>query len=98
MALRDALYAERWEEALNLTKEIAYCYEGIIPAGNFEAWHLDKVAFMKARFGAAGYIDPGPPLPPYQELRPERRAIAEECGRRSRVLQEKYSATALAAE
>jgi 4-(2-carboxyphenyl)-2-oxobut-3-enoate aldolase len=98
MALRDALYGEHWQLAQQLTKEIGRCYEGIVPAGNFEAWHLDKVPFMKARFAAAGYLDPGPPLPPYKELRPERRAIAEECGRRSRELQERYSARPVAAE
>lgn len=98
MALRDSLYARDWEQAARLTKEIGRCYEGIIPSGSFEAWHLDKVPFMKARFAAAGYLDPGPPLPPYEELRAERRAVAEECGRRSRELQEKYSASALAAE
>jgi 4-(2-carboxyphenyl)-2-oxobut-3-enoate aldolase len=97
MALRDALAANRWSEAETLTREISHCYEGIIPNHNFEAWHLDKVPFMKARFAAAGYLKPGPALPPYQYLSPERRKIAEECGRRSRALQEKYRDRAVAA-
>jgi 4-(2-carboxyphenyl)-2-oxobut-3-enoate aldolase len=97
MALRDALGAARWSEAEALTREISHCYEGLIPHHNFEAWHLDKIPFMKARFAAAGYLKPGPALPPYQYLSPERRKIAEECGRRSRVLQEKYRDRAAAA-
>lgn len=90
MALQDAVRAQRWDEAAGLTREISRCYEGIIPNHNFEAWHLDKIPFMKARFAAAGYIQPGPALPPYQFLSPERKKIAEECGRRSKALQEKY--------
>jgi 4-(2-carboxyphenyl)-2-oxobut-3-enoate aldolase len=97
MALRDALTAARWSEAEGLTREISHCYEGLIPHHNFEAWHLDKIPFMKARFAAAGYLKPGPALPPYHYLSPERRKIAEECGRRSRVLQEKYLDRAAAA-
>jgi 4-(2-carboxyphenyl)-2-oxobut-3-enoate aldolase len=90
MALRDAIGMSRWSQAESLTSEISSCYEGLIPNHNFEAWHLDKVPFMKARFAAAGYLKPGPALPPYQYLSPERQKIAEECGRRSRALQQKY--------
>ena len=97
MALRDALGGTRWSEAEALTREISHCYEGLIPNHNFEAWHLDKVPFMKARFAAAGYLKPGPALPPYQFLSPERKKIADECGRRSRALQEKYRDRAVAA-
>jgi 4-(2-carboxyphenyl)-2-oxobut-3-enoate aldolase len=98
MALRDALYASDWDEAANITREVASCYEGLIPNGNFEAWHVDKIPFMKARFAAAGYLNPGPPLPPYRDLSPARLEIAKACGRRSAELQVKYSAPALAAE
>lgn len=91
MALRDALFEERWEEAKTITGELARCYEGIIPDRSFEVWHQDKIAFMKARFAAAGYLDPGPALPPYHHLSPERLEIAQECGRRSRALQDKYA-------
>lgn len=96
MVLRDLLAAQRWSEADALTREISHCYEGIIPQNNFEAWHLDKIPFMKARFAAAGYLKPGPALPPYRYLAPERLALAQECGRRSRALQEKYANQATA--
>lgn len=90
MALGDALAKGRREDAQILTRELADTYEGLVPNGNFALWHEDKIAFMKARFAAAGYLAPGPPLPPYQFLAPERLTIAQECGRRARVLQEKY--------
>jgi 4-(2-carboxyphenyl)-2-oxobut-3-enoate aldolase len=97
MALRDALSASAWAEAEVITREISLCYEGIIPNHNFEAWHVDKIPFMKARFAAAGYLKPGPALAPYQHLSPQRRKVAEECGRRSRLLQDKYRNNAMAA-
>ena len=81
-------------EAESLTREISRCYEGIIPQNNFEVWHVDKIPFMKARFAAAGYLKPGPSLPPYQYIAPDRLEIAKECGGRSRALQQKYSAAA----
>jgi 4-(2-carboxyphenyl)-2-oxobut-3-enoate aldolase len=94
MALRDLLAAQRWPEADSLTREISGCYEGIIPQNNFEVWHLDKIPFMKARFAAAEYLKPGPSLPPYQYIAPDRLEIAKECGRRSRALQQKYAGAA----
>ena len=85
MALRDALFGEKWEDAQVLTRELSACYDGLVPQGNFEVWHQDKIAFMKARFAAAGYLTPGPPLPPYQYIAEDRLALAEECGRRSKA-------------
>ncbi len=93
MALRDALRDGEWQEAQTITAELADTYRGLVPNRSFELWHEDKIAFMKARFAAAGYLQPGPPLPPYHYLAPERRAIAEGCGERARKLQEKYAAT-----
>ena len=52
MALRDALFGEKWEDAQVLTRELSACYDGLVPQGNFEVWHQDKIAFMKARFAA----------------------------------------------
>jgi len=97
MALRDALNSQRLEEAQVITREISRLYEGIVPNGNFELWHVDKIPFMKARFAAAGYLKPGPALPPYHYISPARVEVAKECGRRSRELQEKYSRHAKAA-
>ncbi len=97
MALRDAIYAERWNEAQIITREISRTYEGLVPKGNFEVWHIDKIPFMKARFAAAGYLKPGPALPPYQYLAPDRLELARQLGRRARELQEKYGRGAKAA-
>lgn len=94
MFLQKLLAEGKWSEAQGLTREIGLCYENLIPQNNFAQWHVDKIPFMKARFTAAGYMTPGPSLPPYHELTPERRLIAEECGRRSKALQEKYSSAA----
>lgn len=97
-ALHGALLDSDWAAAKLVTGEICWTYEGIVPNHNFEVWHVDKIPFMKARFAAAEYMTPGPALPPYQYISPDRLAIAEELGRRSRQLQEKYSAQTLAAE
>tara|TARA_B100001123_G_scaffold15620_1_gene17695 strand:- start:6103 stop:7092 length:990 start_codon:yes stop_codon:yes gene_type:complete len=91
MALRDALYGEKWEDAKFLTQELSSCYDGLVPDGNFAVWHQDKIAFMKARFAAAGYLVPGPALPPYHYLAEDRVLVAKECGRKAAELQRKYS-------
>ncbi len=96
-ALHGALQDSDWAAAKAITGDIGWSYEGMVPNHNFEVWHVDKIPFMKARFAAAGYMAPGPALPPYQYIAPDRLAVAEECGRRSRQLQEKYSAQARAA-
>jgi 4-(2-carboxyphenyl)-2-oxobut-3-enoate aldolase len=92
IALRDHLAAQRWAEANLLTREISRCYEGLIPQNSFDAWHIDKIPFMKARVAAAGYLKPGPSLPPYHYIAPDRLELAQELGHRSRALQQKYSA------
>ena len=92
MALRDALDAHDWDKAQTIQSEIAWTLEGIIPKEGFEIWHEDKIPFMKTRIGAAGYVKCGPPLPPYTEIAPNRRATAEELGRRASQLQERYIA------
>lgn len=91
MALRDAIASQQFDEAQTISHEIGRLYEGIIPNGNFALWHVDKIPFMKARFAAAGYLKPGPSLPPYQYITPERLEVARELGRRARALQNKYS-------
>jgi 4-(2-carboxyphenyl)-2-oxobut-3-enoate aldolase len=89
--LRGYLQSGDWESARAITREIAHCYDGLIPGGtNFEVWHTDKIPFMKARFGAAGYMDPGPALPPYEAIREDRKQLAAECGHRSKEMQAKY--------
>lgn len=92
VALGNALKSGRDAEAKALAKEIAWAYEGLIPTkGMHEAWHMDKIPFMKARYSASGYVNAGPALPPYHHLAPDRRALAEELGRRSGELHAKYA-------
>ena len=91
IALAAALETARWADAHAIREDIRWAMEGLIPETGFEAWHVYKIPTLKARFAAAGYIKAGPPLPPYQFLPPERRATAEECGRRWSELQRKYA-------
>ncbi len=99
IALRDALGGGRKEEAKTLAREIAWAYEGLIPTrGAHEAWHMDKIPFMKARYTASGYCNAGPALPPYHYISPERAALARELGARSAELHRHYSRSLQAAE
>jgi hypothetical protein len=53
---------------------------------------------MKARVAAGGYMKPGPSLPPYHYIAPDRIALAQELGHRSRDLHKKYSGASTAAD
>ena len=97
IALQDALFSSDYALADSITRDLSWSYEGIIPAGGLDVWHADKIPFMKARFAAAGYLKPGPALPPYTCISDERLAVAKELGLRARQLQEKYSKIARAA-
>jgi hypothetical protein len=97
MALRDALYAQNWQHARDISKDLAWGLEGMIPNNDFQLWFEDKIPFMKARFNAAGYFNSGPTLPPYQYISPKRLELAKELGRRGHALQVKYSQRAAAA-
>jgi len=97
IALQNALFDGDFAAADAITRDLSWSYEGLVPAGGLEVWHADKIPFMKARFAAAGYIKPGPSLPPYTWISEERLAVARELGRRAAELQAKYSAVALAA-
>jgi 4-(2-carboxyphenyl)-2-oxobut-3-enoate aldolase len=90
LALRDALFAGKYEQADSITKDICWSYEGLVPPQGLEVWHTDKIPFMKARFAAAGYLKPGPALPPYTAISAERLAHARELGNRAKTLQAKY--------
>jgi len=94
VALRDAIFAQHHQVATDITKDIAWAYEGLVPAEGLEVWHTDKIPFMKARFAAAGYLTPGPALPPYTFISATRAAHAAELGRRAQRLQTKYSPAA----
>ena len=97
LALESAILAGDRATADAITKDICWSYEGLVPPGGLEVWHADKIPFMKARFTAAGYLKPGPALPPYTYLSEERARVAQELGRRGKTLQEKYYAKVMAA-
>lgn len=90
IALRDAIGERRMDDARTIAREIAWAYEDLIPKGDHNAWHMDKIPFMKARYTASGYVNAGPALPPYHYLSPERTALARELGQRSGALHERY--------
>jgi 4-(2-carboxyphenyl)-2-oxobut-3-enoate aldolase len=90
LALGAALNAGDRKRADQITKEISWSYEGLVPAGGLEVWHADKIPFMKARFAEAGYLKPGPALPPYTYISDERLAVAKELGRRAKTIESKY--------
>jgi 4-(2-carboxyphenyl)-2-oxobut-3-enoate aldolase len=96
VALEAALQSGDRGLANQITRDYTWSYEGLVPPGGLEVWHADKIPFMKARFAAAGYVKPGPPLPPYTYISAERLKVAEELGRRAKTLQEKYSKSAKA--
>jgi 4-(2-carboxyphenyl)-2-oxobut-3-enoate aldolase len=94
LALGAALNSGDRKLADSITRDISWSYEGLVPTGGLEMWHADKIPFMKARFAAAGYLKPGPALPPYTYISRERLATAQLLGERSRTLQEKYQSKA----
>lgn len=95
IALQNALFTGDTATADAITRDLSWSYEGLVPAGGLEVWHADKIPFMKARFAAAGYLKPGPALPPYTYISAERLSVAEELGRRAKTLQDKYNRVAV---
>src|SRR5579862_6300280 len=91
LALQKAIFAGDRKRADEITRDISWSYEGLVPEGGLELWHADKIPFMKARFAAAGYLKPGPALPPYTFISRQRLEVATELGRRAKTLQEKYA-------
>jgi 4-(2-carboxyphenyl)-2-oxobut-3-enoate aldolase len=98
IALQTALETQDWDSARAITKDLAWGLEGLVPHDDMQLWFQDKVPFMKERFNAAGYMNVGPTLPPYQYISPARLALAHELGRRGAQLQQKYSPLSVAAE
>lgn len=94
IALQNALFNGDEANARAITRDLSWSYEGLVPAAGLETWHADKIPFMKARFAAAGYVKPGPALPPYTWISGERLKTAQELGARAKALQEKYSTVA----
>jgi len=96
VALREAILTGDEEAALAVTADMAHSFETFFPNGSFHDFSLYNIPLEKARFAAAGIVDPGPPRPPYHFVPEEYLEGAREAGRRWAVLQQKYAATASA--
>lgn len=91
VALQNAVLGGDRALARTISDDISWSYEGLVPPAGLETWHADKIPFMKARFAAAGYLKPGPALPPYTYISEQRLATAKELGDRAKTLQGKYA-------
>lgn len=87
--LRDAVLSQDHETARWLTREIVKSYVDFYPDGNYDAFRMYNIPIEKYRFNAAGYIDSGPPRPPYNHLPDEYRRGAELTGERWAELSER---------
>lgn len=96
IALRQAIFAGDEGAASAVTADMAHSFETFFPNGSFHDFSLYNIPLEKARFAAAGMVDPGPPRPPYHFVPEQYLEGAREAGRRWALLQQKYAATASA--
>ncbi len=92
VALREAIYTGDDETARAVVADMARSFETFFPNGSFHDFSLYNIPLEKARFAAAGLVDPGPPRPPYHFVPENYLEGAREAGRRWAALQQKYSA------
>jgi len=97
LELRDALFSKDMVEAEKIANDIAWSYETMLPEGSFEIFNRYNIQIEKIHFNAAGYMNCGPSLPPYQFIPDKYRTCAEECGTRWKFICEKYSKARAAA-
>lgn len=90
-ALKNAIEAGDDATALEITTDIRRANRTLFPGGSFEAFATYNVPLEKARFAAAGLIDPGPARPPYDRIPEAHLEGAREAGRQWAALQAKYS-------
>jgi dihydrodipicolinate synthase/N-acetylneuraminate lyase len=95
IALRNAVLASDDEGALRITNEIRHAMAPLFPDGSFAKFSTYNVALEKARFAAAGLIDPGRVRPPYDHVPPAYLRGAQEAGHRWAALHLAYSAAPL---
>jgi len=90
MALRDAILAGDQARVSEVVADSVWPGRDFSPPGGSEAWHIDKITALKTRIRYAGYIEPGPVLPPYDVAPAERFETAKKMGELDRELQKKY--------
>lgn len=91
VALREAIGSQDEDGARVITDEMRHAMETLFPHGSFAEFSLYNIPLEKARFAAAGLVDPGPARPPYHHLPQEYLRGAHEAGTRWAQLQQKYT-------
>lgn len=82
VALRQALADDDDARARDITQQMRYATEPLIPNGDFPEFSRYNIPLEKARFTAAGFVDPGPARPPYDRVPEAYLAGAIDAGRR----------------
>jgi 4-(2-carboxyphenyl)-2-oxobut-3-enoate aldolase len=91
VALSRAIAARDWAAAQTIHEQIVWASETMYPAGHHDDAFSDySIQLARARFAAAGFIDPGPSRPPYIGVPDAYTGGAAEVGRRFRELHERY--------
>jgi len=90
IALREAIFSGNEDAANSVTADIVHTFETFFPNNSFHDFSLYNIPLEKARFAAAGVIDPGPARPPYHLVPQEYLDGARVAGRRWATLQQKY--------
>lgn len=84
--LRDLLFEGDMAAAKELAEKIEWATEEYLPEGNIEIKRLHIIPLAKLRYTTAGYINAGPPRPPYHLLPEKYEENATTTGRRWREL------------
>lgn len=90
IALRNAITAGDDEAAHLVSADIKHAMETLFPNASFRDLSRYNIPLEKARFEAAGLVDPGPARPPYDRVPASYVDGAHEAGRRWAALQQKY--------
>lgn len=93
-ALRDALAAGDESTAKAIARAYGHASRTFFPQGSFELFSTYNVQLEKIRINEAGYINAGPPRPPYTQCPPDFAEGARESGRRLASLHATWAAVA----
>ncbi|HET9117109.1 MAG TPA: dihydrodipicolinate synthase family protein [Pseudonocardiaceae bacterium] len=91
VALMDAIAAKNLDRAAEISKDIAWANETLIPNHDIDEFARFNLQLEKVRFNEAGYCNAGPIRPPYDVVPEEYSQGARECGRRWAELVTKYT-------
>ena len=91
IGLREAIFAQDWELAQSIHKDMEWATETFFPDGDFQKFSMYSIQINKTRYKEAGYFHPGPSRPPYINIPAAYEEGAAECGRRWKALEEKYA-------